>query len=201
MPEKALYWKQQDTLLIADLHLGKITHFRKAGIAVPDAAAVSNFKKLQALLQKCPARQVIFLGDLFHSELNTEWLTFKELIKKHPDQHFHLITGNHDILHHSSYLNAGLIVHHNSKVIGPIILSHEPLLNSTLYNLCGHIHPGVRVVGAGRQSLRLPCFFFGRNSGILPAFGEFTGLHLLQPQKEDNVFMIAGNQIIDGSLS
>ncbi len=199
IPEKAMYWEQEDALLIADLHFGKITHFRKAGIAIPDGAALQNFNKLQSLLNAYPSKKVIFLGDLFHSELNSEWLAFKNLIKNNSGVSFHLITGNHDILHNTSYSNIGLNVHQDILELGPIILSHEPIDGHKLYNLCGHIHPGVRIAGAARQSMRLPCFYFGTKGGILPAFGEFTGLHILHPKKGDRVFMIAGEQIIDGS--
>ncbi len=199
IPEKAIYWKQQDALLIADLHFGKITHFRKAGIAVPDGAAFKNFKRLQTLLNNYPCHKVIFLGDLFHSELNSEWLAFKGLIQNNPTISFHLITGNHDILHNSSYYNTGIVVHHEVMELHPIILSHEPLADTELYNLAGHIHPGVRILGGARQSLRLPCFYFGRKGGILPAFGEFTGLYIVHPKKDDKVFVIAGDKVLDRS--
>ncbi len=201
IPEKAIYWEQEDTLLIADLHFGKITHFRKAGIAIPDGAALKNFNKLQSLLNSYPSKKVIFLGDLFHSELNTEWLAFKDLIKRNDSVSFHLITGNHDILPASSYSNINLTVHKDTLKTGPIILSHEPLEDTTLYNLCGHIHPGVRVTGSARQSLRLPCFYFGEKGGILPAFGEFTGLYIIHPKKGDRVYMIVNDKVIDGSPS
>lgn len=38
LPEKALYLIQHKILLLADLHFGKVNHFRKAGIAVPAKA-------------------------------------------------------------------------------------------------------------------------------------------------------------------
>jgi metallophosphoesterase superfamily enzyme len=37
--QKAIFWQEKQTLLIGDLHLGKITHFRKEGIAIPQIAA------------------------------------------------------------------------------------------------------------------------------------------------------------------
>lgn len=199
IPEKAIFWKQEDALLIADLHFGKITHFRKAGVAIPDGAALKNFNRLQSLLNVYPSTKVIFLGDLFHSELNSEWLAFKNLIKSNTTVSFHLITGNHDILHNTSYSNIDLNVHKDTLKLGPIILSHEPMEDASLYNLCGHLHPGVRIAGIAKQSMRLPCFYFGKKGGVLPAFGEFTGLHIIHPKKGDQVFMIAGDQVIDGS--
>ena len=35
LPQKAIYWQQEKALIAADVHLGKVGHFRKAGIAVP----------------------------------------------------------------------------------------------------------------------------------------------------------------------
>jgi len=53
------------------------------------------------------------------------------------------------------------------------------------------------MTGQGRQSLRLPCFFMGSKIGILPAFGVFTGLHVLHPEPEDRVFLIAEKNIVE----
>jgi metallophosphoesterase superfamily enzyme len=32
---RAIYWEEENALIVADLHVGKSAHFRKAGIAVP----------------------------------------------------------------------------------------------------------------------------------------------------------------------
>jgi metallophosphoesterase superfamily enzyme len=47
------------------------------------------------------------------------------------------------------------------------------------YVLAGHLHPGVVLGGRAHDRLRLPCFHFGPRSGVLPAFGEFTGMHVV----------------------
>lgn len=198
LPEKAIYWPSQKTLLIADTHLGKIRHFRKSGIAIPGKAGYRNLMHLQSLLLNLKPEKVIFLGDLFHSEMNFEWLEFKAFLEKFKEVSFVLIQGNHDILHEHSYSH--FEVHSAPLVYGPFILSHEPLEEeNSLYNLCGHIHPGVRMFGQARQSMRLPCFFFGASQGILPAFGVFTGLHLLKPGKNEKIFVIAGSQVYPAS--
>lgn len=200
LPQKAIFWKEQKTLLLADTHFGKITHFRKAGIAIPDSAAIQNFHRFQTLVDDLNPERVIFLGDLFHSDLNTEWLAFKKLIKSRPDISFELILGNHDILHKQTYANSNLKVYGETLEIGPFIFSHEPLEKPNLFNIYGHIHPGVRMLGHARQSMRLPCFFFRPNSGVLPAFGEFTGLHILQPNRDDTIFLIVDDKVIRGGV-
>lgn len=197
LPQKAIYWPEERRLFIADTHFGKISHFRKHGIKVPAEAAKQNLLKLEELLLATQAKEVYFLGDLFHSDLNREWLGFKQVIALFPATEFHLIGGNHDILDELSYYRARLKYHPQGLKLGPFFLSHEPLEKSDGYNLCGHIHPGVRLKGSARQSLRLPCYYFNHRQGILPAFGEFTGTHVLKINKQDQVFVIAEDRVIE----
>jgi metallophosphoesterase superfamily enzyme len=79
---------------------------------------------------------------------------------------------------------------------GPFLFSHDRV-ESELFNFHGHIHPGVRLRGKGRQSVVLPCFFFGKNYGVLPSFGDFTGLYKLVPRKSDKVYVIAEDSVIE----
>ncbi len=197
LAQRAIYWPKERSLFIADTHFGKVSHFRKHGIKVPSAAAQENLKSLEQLLYSTQAQKVYFLGDLFHSEMNHEWLGFKQVIALFPKTEFHLIGGNHDILDEVSYYKARLILHPETLSLGPFLLSHEPLEDDfDGYNLCGHIHPAVRLKGNGRQSLRLTCFYFGAKQGILPAFGTFTGSHTLKVKKEDSVFVILEERVI-----
>jgi uncharacterized protein len=58
------------------------------------------------------------------------------------------------------------------------------------YYFSGHLHPGIRINGMGKQSLQFPCFYFGGEYAILPAFGRFTGTVSIDPGAESNVFAI-----------
>lgn len=196
LPDKAIFWIEEKAILIADTHFGKINHFRKAGIPLPDGAALNNFIRFVRLIKSIQPEKVYFLGDLFHSEMNMEWVYFKDILKKFPHIRFHLIQGNHDILHNTSYTHH-FELHTKGFSTGPFLLTHEPVENSNgLYNLCGHIHPGIKLTDKGRQRLYLPCFYFGEKGGILPAFGEFTGLYMLQSKAEDQLFVISGQEVI-----
>jgi metallophosphoesterase superfamily enzyme len=57
------------------------------------------------------------------------------------------------------------------------------------------VHPAAIVGGRGPGTLRLPCFHFGATVGVLPAFGEFTGSHVLPRAPGDRVFVIAGEAL------
>lgn len=196
LPEKAIYWKAKGLLLIADLHLGKSAHFRKNGIAVPAKAENKNWELLTKLFQKVKPKRVNFLGDLFHSVHNKEWEVFENLINEFPDIQFELTIGNHDILSPELYHKLNLKLF-ETLIEGPFIFTHEPIeKESEYYNLAGHIHPGVKLKGKGNQKHRLACFHFGKNKGLLPAFGSFTGLYTIQVKKEDQIFVVAGEEVI-----
>lgn len=196
-PQKAIFWKSQDSLLLSDLHLGKINHFRKAGIPVPSRANDHNLEVFVELLEMCNPRRVICLGDLFHSHYNREWEVFGEVVRHFSPVSFELVQGNHDIMGKYQYSRKGIHVHDKLQ-IGNFSLTHHPMENipEGQYNIAGHIHPGVSLVGRGRQTLTLPCFYFSDRQALLPAFGKFTGLAKIAPRKQDKVFIIAEDKVI-----
>src|ERR1700709_1425617 len=73
LPQKAIYWEQQRALIIADVHLGKVGHFRKAGIAIPRHMEQSDLAILSELIHEYRPEKLLFLGDLFHSDMNNDW--------------------------------------------------------------------------------------------------------------------------------
>lgn len=198
LPEKGMLWQSKGILLISDMHLGKANHFRRSGIAVPHQANDENIERMISLLQSATPERVLFMGDLFHSHYNPEWEVFGQVLKYFPAISFELIQGNHDIMSDYQYLKHQLVVHREPLYIDNIILSHEPLEQVPFgkYNIAGHIHPGVKLKGLGRQGLRLPCFYFGPQQALLPAFGEFTGLHIVKPQPDVRIFVIAEGKVI-----
>lgn len=199
-PLGAAWWPQQSALLLADLHLGKGMHFRKAGIAVPLAAADQNFANLRTLIETFRPARMLLLGDLFHSDHNHVWNTFRDFTYAHPDVSFELIPGNHDILPDAAYAETRLVLRPEVYVLDGFALSHHPLGAEErppgTYNIYGHIHPGVRLFDAAGNGLKLPAFFFGRHGGILPAFGTFTGCVDVKARAGDQVFVLADGEVI-----
>ncbi|HNR72894.1 MAG TPA: ligase-associated DNA damage response endonuclease PdeM [Cyclobacteriaceae bacterium] len=198
LPQKALWLKNRGIVLLADLHFGKINHFRKSGIPVPPRANNKNTELLISVLQITKPERVIFLGDLFHSHYNEEWEVLGQVRRHFVNCAFELVLGNHDILSALQYERNNLQVHKRELRLQKFLLTHEPMdqVPEGVYNLSGHIHPAVRLKGTGRQSVMLPCFYFGKQQGILPAFGSFTGMARIVPKKEDRIFVIAENKVI-----
>ncbi|WP_317194626.1 ligase-associated DNA damage response endonuclease PdeM [Algoriphagus lutimaris] len=198
LKEKAVWVPSLNSIFIADLHFGKASHFRKSGIPIPEPIHLEDLANLQLIIKSYHPQHVYFLGDLFHSDWNGQWEVLNQFLGRFPQVQFHLVLGNHDILDSSFYTHSAFSVYKSPIELEDLILSHEPLdvIAEQKINLCGHIHPGIRLVGKARQSIRLSCFYYKPNQLILPAFGRFTGLALIKPKPTDQVFGITKEKVI-----
>ena len=190
----SVFWQDQNILLISDVHLGKIAHFRRHGLAIPENAIVENFNRLDEVVDLFSPEKIIFLGDLFHSKINTEWNLFAYWAHKTKAEII-LVEGNHDIIDKQNYVDLNIKIH-PELIIEEFLLTHHPTEKEGFFNFCGHIHPGIKLKDVGRQSLKLACFFRKENQLILPAFGEFTGNYFMKPNENDRVYAIANNEVI-----
>ena len=181
-------------LVISDVHLGKVSHFRKFGSAVPQQAVKGNFLKMDAVISFFAPQKIVFLGDLFHSTLNKEWLMFTTWLERISAEVI-LVEGNHDIISPLKYEALEVKVT-PEIVLHKFLFTHHPEERAGFFNFSGHIHPGVKINGLGRQSLKLSCFFKSKDQLILPAFGEFTGKHILIPQGDDEVYVVTKEEVI-----
>ena len=192
---RAIYRPRRKQLILSDLHLGKASHFRKQGIAMPGHSHLNDLEKLAFLLRAWQPEQVLILGDLFHSDYNREWLWFEALVKEFCDMQFILVIGNHDILPEKAYRLENLL--RASEIEEPkLIFSHAPLDQPKKLNICGHIHPGYEISGAARQSFRLPCFYKEERLFIVPAFGELTGLYLMERKESADYYLVTRDTIV-----
>lgn len=191
----AMYWVEKRMLLISDVHLGKISHFRKYGSALPGNAMYQNFVKLDNAVEYFNPESICFLGDLFHSTLNNEWLLFEEWAER-TQLPIVLVAGNHDIISPHKYEELGITVVSEWTLDG-FLLTHDPEEREGYYTISGHIHPAILLEGKGRQFLKLPCFFRMPSQLILPAFGEFTGTYVMEPKEEDRVYVITKEDVIE----
>jgi DNA ligase-associated metallophosphoesterase len=198
LPEKVLFLPDKQWLFIADPHFGKAAHFRKAGIPIPENLHVDDLAKIQCLIADYKPLDIYFLGDLFHSDINEAWLVLDDFVNSFENINFHLIKGNHDILPETLYQSTKWIIHREPLVLDNLILTHEPLKKVPvgLFNLCGHVHPGISLKGVGKQYMRLPCFFVSPDQMILPAFGRFTGLAAMKCTIQDQAFVTTEKKVI-----
>lgn len=199
LPERALYWPRTATLLVADVHFGKAAAFRSAGVPVPRGTTTGTLERLDAAIARCAPEHVVFLGDLLHARegRHPDMLgTLHGWRARHRGVAMTLVRGNHDARAGDPPDSLDIRCLSGPLVHTPFVLAHHPVSSDAGYVLAGHVHPAVRLAGRARERTRLPCFWFGTRTGVLPAFGEFTGLADVQPGQEDQVFVVAGDNVV-----
>src|SRR5258705_3884482 len=199
--ERTLFWENESTLILADLHVGKTGHFRKEGIGVPQQVYKDDLHRLLAQILFFKAERLIIVGDLTHSTANKEMDLFRRWRKDYPLMNVHLVKGNHDILAEKWYEEAKISVNTGCYESKNFLFAHDMLLDGIKpkreqYMFAGHLHPGISIRGRGRQSLRFPCFYFTKKYCVLPAFSRFTGTFRVDAKKDEKVFAIIENDLV-----
>lgn len=199
--ERSLFWEGESTLIIADLHVGKTGHFRKEGIGVPAAVYKDDLHRLLSEILFFKAERLIIVGDMSHSVANRELDLFRKWRKDFSSLEVQLARGNHDILDNRWYEEADIMVHNDPLPLHPFRFAHDIAQvakqdNEGLYTFAGHVHPCVTIRGKGKQSMRLPCFYFSKTHCILPAFSRFTGSYQVRPETGENVFGIVEREVM-----
>ncbi len=198
--DHTLYWPVRNVLFVADVHLGKAATFRNLGrVPVPSGTTASTLSRLSTALNETGAGKLVVLGDLWHAKAGRDESTLAQALawrEAHCEVEMTLVEGNHD--RRSGRLPENLRIREVAEdtPLGPFVLRHHPEPRDEGYVLSGHVHPAARLIGAGKQELRLPCFLFGKRVGILPSFGDFTGSALVRPLVGDAVFVPCEGRVI-----
>jgi len=202
-PERCLFWEEKNTLILADLHLGKTGHFRKSGIAIPQHIYKADLQRLMAQLYLFKVDRLIIAGDLTHSTANKELDLFLKWRRDFSLLHIDLVKGNHDILDDDWYSEANIAVSTWKLAEPPFLFLHDLKAEKKLtedekdlYRFTGHVHPGITIKGSGKQALHSPCFYFTKEYCVLPAFSHFTGTFTVKPGKGETAFAIVDNSIM-----
>lgn len=201
LPERALLWPDGRTLVVADPHWGKAAAFRALGVPVPRGTTTADLDRLAAVIARTGPSTLVVLGDLYHAAPGRRARETHRAVAiwraGHPSLGITLVRGNHDRHAGDPAPDLDIAVADGPLPMPPFTLVHEPGTATDGYELAGHVHPGVRLRGAGRQRERLPCFALGPRGAVLPAFGGFTGLQLLEPAADVRVFAVAGDAVLD----
>lgn len=167
LPTGALWWPDQQALVVADLHLGRSARIaRLGGGLIPPYETADTLARLDADLGATGARLVICLGDTF-DDLAAADLPEAEglwLARMMAGRRWVWIEGNHD---------PGPVAlggeHRRDLGLGPLTFRHIARAGA-VGELSGHYHPKVRLAGQSR-----PAFLTDDRRAILPAYGTYTG--------------------------
>jgi uncharacterized protein len=199
LPEHAIYCERTQTLFIADVHLGKAATFRANHIPMPEGNMSADLARLTQAIERTQVNKLIILGDLFHAAKGRDEQThelFSVWRDQHADLDLILVQGNHD-QKAGDPLDKWKIRCVDGPTSGPLfILSHIPIEPATGYALAGHLHPAVQLAGQARQTVKLPCFWFTKHCGILPAFGSFIDNATVRPEVGDKIFVLTDSHVL-----
>lgn len=198
---RALFWAEENALLVADLHLEKASFFARHGQMLPPYDSRATLERLAEALRETNARRVYCLGDSFHDSAGVDRLEphaagMLDALTRATEWVW--ITGNHD---EDARAPGGTIVDELST--RGLSLRHIARAGAQGCEVSGHFHPKLRVRVRGRSIARA-CAVASENRLILPAFGALTGgmdaadpaiLSALQPAQAIDAIVPAGDRL------
>lgn len=172
-PSGALHWPQEDTLVVADLHLEKGSAAAMRGSMLPPYDTRATLDRLHVVIDRLDPARVIALGDSFHDIGAPDRLAEEDLDRLNvlqENREWYWITGNHD---------PEIPKNLNGRVCPAVTLDgirfrHEPVEDLAGHEIAGHLHPAARLVRRG-AAVRRKCFVSNGDRLVLPAFGAYTG--------------------------
>ncbi len=167
----ALFWKEQNLLVVSDLHLEKGSSFAARGVLLPPYDTVATLSRLASVVARLDPKIVIALGDSFHDRSAHERLSSPDreaIVALQARRDWIWISGNHDPALPSDL--GGTVA--SEVAIGEIVFRHEP--TGAAGEIAGHLHPKARVATRARW-LERRCFASDGERAVMPAFGAYTG--------------------------
>ena len=182
----ALYWPEEQLLVVSDLHLEKGSSFAARGVLLPPYDTASTLEQLAGTLSGFALRIVIALGDNFHDNDGPARLTAADrakLLGLQRGRDWIWITGNHD--REPADGVGGVFA--RALAFGPLVFRHEPTPQASPGEIAGHLHPVARVSRRGHIVTRR-CFVSDGDRLVMPAFGAYTGGLNIRNRAFANVF-------------
>jgi DNA ligase-associated metallophosphoesterase len=199
LPARAVWLPARQTVVVADVHLGKGAAFRSGGFPVPTGNSEKDLQRLGDLLRATGARRLVVLGDLVHARSSHQPELYESVRRwrnNWASTEVMLIRGNHD-------RSAGRVPSEwNIREVeepfddGGILFSHFPHCDGKRPVLAGHLHPVYSVRDFDGSSVRVPCFVVGEDlCAVLPPFGSLTGGHPVPRQEGRRIFLTSPSRV------
>ena len=169
----ALYWPEQKTLIVSDLHLENGSAAAGKGQLLPPYDTRSTLRRLAGLIDRFDPDRVIALGVSFHDARAAERLRQKDrerLCILRQGREWYWIAGNHDP-ELPGWLGGAVCP---ALTLEGIKFRHEPASGVTSHEIAGHLHPAARLTRRG-GAVRRKCFISDGRRLVVPAFGAYTG--------------------------
>jgi hypothetical protein len=167
----ALYWRDENILIVSDLHFEKSSFFAKKGIFLPPYDSLETLGKLKAVSDRLNRPAILFLGDVFHDGDGLNRLSgqsqdlFSDILSHH---NIIWVDGNHDRGNAPDNIESL-----DTIVINGILFTHIATSTDD-YEISGHYHPCTSFSHKGHK-VRRACYIYNDTKLIMPAYGSITG--------------------------
>ena len=190
-PSGSIFWPDQATLIVGDLHFEKASWYHSSGQFLPPFDSSETLKKLETVMSEFLPKRLILLGDVFHDNyawhrmVQTDKERLTKLLKRTETIY---VNGNHDPKATLPSQFSGLIY-----TVAGVTFRHVMDANEKGPEISAHFHP-VAIVKYRGARIRRACFVCKKNRILLPAFGALTGgLNVNDPAL--NTFRDIGTQL------
>jgi metallophosphoesterase superfamily enzyme len=167
--ERSLYFAEERTLAIADIHWGYADSHRRVGNLLPLWGDEQLARRLQRLLSHYRPVRMIWLGDSLHTPPAARIAeAFLGTLPR--DIEVIVLAGNHDRawprVDAHDYRHADCYFHHGDR---------PREIEPGLIEIVGHIHPAISWSDGAGLRLKVPALVEGRRRVILPSFSDWSG--------------------------
>jgi hypothetical protein len=184
-PYPAIWIKEIDSLVIADLHLGYEGIMAEEGIFIPKVQFEEELEMLEQIIEKVKASRIIIDGDVKHEFSETSYHEFIEvrdlfLFLKGRFKEVIVIKGNHDNFIIRVTKRYGVKLYDHLLLKGFLFLhGHKIPKNYSRikagYLIIGHEHPAIALFDEIGVKEKIDCFLYGDLKDgkmliVLPAF-------------------------------
>lgn len=196
-PERALWWPDRDVLFAADVHVGRATSLRQRSVPLPEGPLTEALGRLRRAIERHSPEQFVVLGDLVEERRSTtdRVVEAARSLFEAVDRTL-VVRGNHERRHGPLPASWEIETVEAPWRLGPFALTHRPESREDAFVLAGHLHPTVEL-RAGPDEIRLPCFAFDSNVGILPAVHPMTNGVRIEPTPDRRILALADDELVD----
>ncbi len=189
----ALYWPEQEMVVISDLHLGLEGLLAQSGIMMPHFQLDALKEELQAIFEETAASTLLINGDVKHEFSRTSFSERNEILEllqcvlQYVDE-VYIVKGNHDNYIYYAVQEYPEVLLEDYFLIDDVLFMHGHLeLDLTLENvdfryiIIGNEHPAISLQDEVGVKAKVPCFLYGpldiesgRRIIVLPSISKLS---------------------------
>ena len=184
--DRCLILDDGPTAVIGDLHLGYESALENEGMFIPRINTNSVRDSLNRIIDDYEPSRMVLLGDIKHDfsrssyQAKEDVRSIVKLIKEAAE--IVVVKGNHDNFIQNIVTGLDVETVDHTDIMG-FRLEHGHVDSGVRPVIIGHEHPSIRIPGELSGSLKLQCYVWAKNEGVLviPPFSPFASGNDLNP--------------------